>query len=351
HRGGQRRRHRGGELVSELLAEWREVLERVRENLRPRPLENLNLKLLALALAFGLWSLVTADVSVPHIVSNVPVRLENVPADLSIAEPFTDTIDVQLQGASVRTRDLAPGALAPRIDLFGAHAGQNVIQLVADDIPAPLGVQVDSIEPSEITIYLEERVRRELPISPVLEGSPAEGYEIVERSVDPETAVVTGPRSRVFGLTGISTDTVNVTGRRRTLARTVAVRSPDPLVEVRGRSTAELTIRIDEISVNTEVTGIPVELENRRYRTAINPDTIGVVLEGPTSVVSDLDADDVRAVIDLAGLEPRPEDYRIEPEIRFASEEVAERVAVLALNPQRLIDVRVYPQPAEEGDE
>lgn len=330
------------------MREWREIVDRVLESLRPRPLENLNLKLLALALAFGLWSLVTADVSVPHVVSGVPVQLENVPADLAIAERFTDTIDVQLRGASIRTRDLAPGALAPTIDLVGAHPGENVIQLDPADIPAPLGVQVDRINPSQITIYLEERIRREIPISPVVEGSPAEGYEIVERRIEPQTTMVSGPRSRVAGLTSISTETVNVTGRRQTVSRTVAVRSPDSLVEIAGIATARLVLEIDEVSINAQIPGVEVEVENRRYRTAINPDVVEVTVRGPVSLVNELGAEDFRAVVDVGDLEPRPEDYRVELQIRLASEDLAERVEVLALNPQRLIDVRVYPQPPED---
>lgn len=311
--------------------------------LRLRPLDNLNLKVIALVLAIVLWALVP-DTSVPHIVRGVPVLLENVPTELALAEPFTATVDVLVTGTVLRTRDLLPGELSPRIDMFGAFAGDNVITLEATDIPAPLGVRVDSIQPAQIRVLLEDKIMAELPVSPVVEGNPAPGFELQDAEVVPDAVRVSGPRSAIEQLTSVSTEVISVTGRRETLTRAVTVVPDDPLVRVEGPATVDLTLTIEEIPVTAQVEEVEVMIVNASRRVAVNPPTIGVVLRGPPSVLDTLTTANIIATIDASGLEPRAEDYRLEPTIQIVPEEVARRVEVIALTPQRLIDVHVFDQ-------
>ncbi len=315
--------------------------------LRFRPFGNLNLKLTAIALASGLWALVSIDVSVPHIVSGVPVRVESIPDDLALAEPFTQTISIQVRGATARTRELVAGELSPRIDLFGAFAGEQVIRLVADDIPAPLGVTVERIVPETVSIQLEERVRRQVPISVVVEGSPRSGFEIADKQIDVATAEVSGPRSRVEALASIPTETINVTGRSESVERRVTVLSPDPLLRIESAPIVQMTIVIVESTARAEIAGVGLEVVRARTRVDLNPNEIGVYVSGPASVVASLMAVDFRAEIDVEGLDPRAEDYRLEPSIEFTRDGLAEVITVEWVTPQRLINVHVYDLPVE----
>jgi len=316
-------------------------------SLRFRPHQNLNLKLLSLVLAIGLWSMVPSATA-PTVVRGVPVRLRNIPAELALAQPFEAEIEVWVSGSSLRTRDLSPGELSPIIDMFGAFAGDNTITLTSSNIPTPLGVRVVSIDPARLRVVLEERVRAELPINAVVEGSPAEGFEIIDKVVEPATAAVTGPRSRVEALQDVSTETVSVAGRSEPLVREVAVVTDDPLVIVEGAGRVRLAIDIEETPVVSEVNGVVIELVNLRYRVDINPQQIGVVLRGPPSLLQQLVPGDLVAAIDVGGLAPRAEDYRIEPRVAFRDAELAARISILTLTPQRRIDVHVYDQPASQ---
>lgn len=310
-----------------------------------RPLDNLNLKIIALVLAIVLWSLVP-DTSVPHIVRGVPVLLENIPAELALTEPFSATVDVLVTGTVLRTRDLLPGELSPRIDLFGAFAGDNVITLVSGDIPAPLGVSVDSVQPAQIRVVLEDKLMVELPVNPVVEGTPADGFELYEASVDPGVVRVSGPRSAIEALSSVSTEVMSVAGRRDTLTRSVAVVADDPVIRVDGPQSVRLTLTIEEIPITAQIEAVEVVVVNSSQRVAVNPTLIGVVLRGPPSVIDTLSPENIVATIDAANLTPRAEDYRLEPTIRLVPEEIAGRVEVIALTPQRLIDVHVYDGPA-----
>lgn len=308
---------------------------------RPRPFENLDLKVIALLLAIGLWSLVP-DNSVPHVVRDVPVTLENIPAELALSAPFEATLDVAVRGTVLRTRDLFPGELTPTIDMFGAFAGDNIIGLTPEDIRAPLGVTVERVDPAQLHVLLEERVRAEVPVNPVVEGNPASGYELYEASVEPATVEVSGPRTAIEALQGVSTEVISVAGRRESLEREVEVATGDPLVTVTAPRRVRLILRIEEVAVTAQIEGVRIAAANARGRVAINPESIGVVVRGPRSAVEQLTAADIRAVLDVASLTPRGEDYRLEPQVAIVRADLADLIEVIALTPQRRVDVHVF---------
>ena len=310
-----------------------------------RPFDNLPLKLVSLALALGLWSVVP-DADVPHIVSSVPVQLQNIPSDLALLDPAALTVEVTVRGMPARTRDLTPGQLSPQIDMFGAVVGDNVITLDASDMDRPFGVSVERIDPPRLRIQLDEKVRVDLPINAVVEGSPATGFDIGDKIVEPATVSVTGPASRVAELTSLSTEIVNVAGRREPVTREVAVLTDDPLVTVDERDRVTMTIVISESAVPRRLDGITVEIVADEYRVVVNPGEIGIVLRGPPSLLDALGPADIVARLDASDLAPRAEDYRVEPQIEFADTSLSDRIEIMAITPQSRIDVHVYDQPA-----
>lgn len=311
-----------------------------------RPFENLPLKLISLAMALGLWSVVP-DSDVPHIVSGVPVQLENVPTDLALLDTASLTVQVTVRGMPARTRDLTPGQLSPRLDMFGAVFGDNVITLSANDIDPPFGVSVDRIEPSQLRFQLDERVRAELPINAVVEGSPAEGFDISDKIVVPTMVSVTGPASRVTELTSVSTEILNVAGRRDSITREVAVLTDDPLVSVDEPGRVTMTIVITESAEPRQLDGIAVQIVTGQYRVVVNPAEIGIVLRGPPSLLDSLGPEDIIARLDASELAPSAEDYRVAPQVEFADPALADRIEVMAITPQSRIDVHVYDQPVQ----
>lgn len=311
-----------------------------------RPFDNLPLKLVSLAMALGLWSVVP-DSDVPHVLSGVPVQLQNIPSELALLDTASFTVQVTVRGMPARIRDLTPGQLAPRLDMFGAVFGDNVITLSADDIDPPFGVSVDRIEPSQLRFQLDEKVRAELPINAVVEGSPAEGFEISDKIVVPTMVSVTGPGSRIAELTSVSTEVINVTDRREPITREVAVLTDDPLVAVDPSGLVLMTIVIAESAVPGQLDGIVVEIVTDQYRVVVNPGEIGIVLRGPPSLLESLVPEDIIARLDASDLAPSDEDYRVAPQVEFVDPSLSDRIEVMAVTPQSRIDVHVYDQPVE----
>jgi YbbR domain-containing protein len=208
-------------------------------------------------------------------------------------------------------------------------------------------VTLEEVDPSEIRVTLEPREEKYVPVSPVVAGEPAPGFEVVGRSTSPQAALISGPRSAVAAMQRIETATVDVSGRRESFTQRVPLAPRNRLIEVRDQSqrTVDLRIEIVEQPVTEQFDGVQVEVINNRYQVQVNPSALGVALSGPPSVLAQIDPEQMRLVIDAAELEPQEDDYRIEPAVRFEQTELGERVEVVAMYPQRVIDVHIFREP------
>ena len=320
------------------------AFRRIFKAIDPRPDKHLKDKAIAVGLALMVWVAVNVEEAVPEIFEPVPVVLENLPPDLAIAGDYTQTISVRARGSQRDLSNLTQGRLSPRIDLTAASGGQNVFQIIPEDLNAPSGVQIERIDPAEITIVLEDSLEKYVVISPVTSGEPAAGYEIVGRSTEPEMTRVSGPRSVVEAIERIETSTVDVRGRNESFTQMVTLLSGNTFLELREGREVNLQVDILEQPVTINFEEVPVEVINAQYQVAVNPDHLTVFLRGPPSLLELIDLEILRLVIDAAELAPQAEDYLIAPSIDFAQEGLGELIELVTTIPQRQINVHVFDQ-------
>ncbi|MGD8331596.1 MAG: CdaR family protein [Acidobacteriota bacterium] len=326
------------------------TLSRVLRAIEPHPGEHFKDKIIAVSLAFLVWFAVNSEQSTLYDFQDVPVRLVNLPDNLALAADFQDTLAIRVSAVQ---RDLerlrsAPGLLSPEIDLSDARAGENIFPIDDREMNVPAGVSIVSVEPPQVSIVLEQREEKLVAVSPVISGEPVAGFEVAGRSTDPEAVMVSGPRSVIDALERVETAVVNVSNRSETFTETVPLSIGNRLVQLPQRRTVQLHVDIAEKPINEQFDGVEVVVINNRYRVAVNPQQLGVVLSGPPSVLNRLDATQIQLVIDAAELEPSPDDYRIEPTVRFSDPEIGDTVQVVALYNQRVVNVHVYQQLARQ---
>jgi len=315
--------------------------------IEPHPGEHFKDKAIAIVLAFLLWFAINSEDTYSQVFQAVPVDLANQPVDLAIAGEWDELLTIRVSGPRRDLEDLTAGQLSPVIDLANAVSGENVFQLLADDIAAPAGIQVERIEPAQVRILLEERRELLVPVSPVTSGEPAAGYEVTGKTTDPEVAWVSGPQSLLEALEYVPTDTVNVGGREESFSQTVPLLPGNRLIELSQGRTVEVSIEIREQATNAPFDGVQVVVINTEYRVEWNPQQLDVILRGPPSLLAQVTAENIELVIDATGLMPNPstEDYKIEPQVRFSRPELGEQIELLTTSPQRVIDVHIYDQP------
>ncbi|MFQ5777505.1 MAG: CdaR family protein [Terriglobia bacterium] len=124
--------------------------------LRQLLLHNWWLKLLALALAYGLWWAVTQG---PVVEMGMwgPLELRNVPAGIKVEGEFPAPVYLHLRGPERQLHALQPEKLGVVLDLSGATAGNQRFRLDVGSVEVPPGIEVLRIVPAEVQLTLSPR--------------------------------------------------------------------------------------------------------------------------------------------------------------------------------------------------
>lgn len=124
--------------------------------LRDLLLHNWWLKLLSLALAFGLWWGVTQG---PVVEMGMwgPLELRHVPEGMQVKGEFPSPVYLHLRGPERKLHALEPERLGVVVDLSGATVGKHLFQLNAQSVEVPPGIEVVRIVPAEVQLELAPR--------------------------------------------------------------------------------------------------------------------------------------------------------------------------------------------------
>ncbi len=101
------------------------------------------------------------------------------------------------------------------------------------------------MDPNRFTIVVEPRQERSLPVRVVLTGEPAAGARHLAPEVRPTRARVSGPSSRVRGLSELIAE-VSLDGHARTFEELVQVTAEDPLVQVVQPNLVTVVVPMEE---------------------------------------------------------------------------------------------------------
>ena len=159
----------------------------------------ITLKIAALILGLVLW--VYANLVVPPMLRrnvNVTVTYRNLPMLLKVS-PTNPVVEVSLSGTR---RDFILAGNEPAsafIDLVNLQPGGAVFQTRVITQP---GLSVVSIKPTQIEISAERLIRKEIEITPEVQGRPADGFTHEPVMIRPSKVTIEGPREIVESITG-----------------------------------------------------------------------------------------------------------------------------------------------------
>jgi len=209
-----------------------------------RLFQNLALKVVSVILAALLWLIVSGEQTVERVL-RIPLEYTNIPAQLELVGEPPTVVDVRVRGSSGALGRLSSGELAAVLDVRAPRPGQRLYHLTGSDVRAPFGVDVVQVTPSSLALFFERSSTKTVPVLPVLEGQPAEGYIVEKVTADPSKVEIVGPASSLKDLTSAVTEAVSVDGATTTVVESVTVGPADPAVRLRGpQTTAQVTVAI-----------------------------------------------------------------------------------------------------------
>jgi len=178
----------------------------------------------------------------------------NPPSSDVILYDRVEKVRVGVRGQSNEIIQLSPFTVEVVVDVPPGRRGTTDVTLGSSNVRfRALGdFEVISIEPNHFTIQVEPRAVATVPVEAELVGEPAAGARAEQVEVRPAWAEISGPESRVRGVSRLKAP-VSLDGHARSYADNVAVVSPDPLIRVQpSRVVVEVTMQEPELSISVE---------------------------------------------------------------------------------------------------
>jgi hypothetical protein len=142
-----------------------------------------------------------------------------------------------------------------------------------------------SVDPPEVSLELDQKISKYVPLTPSFQGYPESGYEMVSYTLTPAQVVVDGPQRLMDGLSELSTDFIELGGRSDDFTAVVRIMNRDPLLLVRGDGTTEFRGLIRNLILIRSFENLPIRLRGLREDliTTVTPGTASIRIEGPQS--------------------------------------------------------------------
>jgi len=203
--------------------------------------ENWPAKVLSIALALILF--------VFHEMSTLTTRTIIVPltvetnAALTPGSDYPRNVRVRLRGESEGVKAILDSDIEAYID-FSKHESEGQYRAPVQIrrkgsalIPEPLEITVN---PLEISVNLDRRVNKTIPLGASIQGNAADGFELVSYSVSPDAVTMSGPSRIIEALNDVKTDPIDLEGRQNDFYVMVNIANPNPLLlSIRGDAYAE----------------------------------------------------------------------------------------------------------------
>jgi YbbR domain-containing protein len=240
----------------------------------------------------------------------------------SDAQPALDPITVKVRGLP----DDVDSVTSVDLDANLSGARNNTVTIVGDlvgrtDGGNPVSVQVTPSRASATFRIEQTFVQRTIGITPSLSGQPAIGFRVANVTIDPPTVTVTGPKSVVDSIQGISTEAVAITNARTSVTQ---VRQVDRIPNVASDlSTVLVTVEIRPIDCGDQSTacGSTVFVVAAAFAppppatlVVVVPDggySVQARVSGPLDALSKVKLSDIKATISLANATVGTQPYAV----------------------------------------
>jgi YbbR domain-containing protein len=139
---------------------------------------------------------------------DVPIGYMNLNPEMEIVNASVNTVSLKLSASAALMRAIRPEQLQVNLDLGNAKLGENAFLITSEDVSLPPGIELKSVTPSEIFVYLDDIVSKELPVQVDWVGQLPDDLIMVSATVQPERVKVLGGQQALESLSTIYTEKI-----------------------------------------------------------------------------------------------------------------------------------------------
>jgi YbbR domain-containing protein len=240
----------------------------------------------------------------------VPIEavLQPLPSGLDAGEPVLELETAVVSGP----QSVVEGVVAVRAEIAIDATGVDVNELVPLIAVGATGQLLGDderieVEPALVRVRVPvftDRRTKSLPVTPVITGDPAAGFEVASVSVDPIVVNVEGDANDLAGLERLDTVAVVVTGASSEVSQEVGLVLPSG-VQALGRGTVEVTVELRPVTATrTYEAGLVLVGERPDSRYELSTDRVLVTIAGSVAELDRLANTSLTLNVDVTDLEP-----------------------------------------------
>jgi YbbR domain-containing protein len=259
------------------------------------------LKILSLLLAVALWFAVSGEERTETTL-NMALEMVNMQHNLMVTSEVPPAIQVRIVGPRSIVNSLSQSRLSETLDLTGYKAGRHTFYLGPNSLALPRGVQVIRIQPNPIHLTLAATMTQDLPIRPILENKPPEGYEVISAKTKPARVKVRGPYPELAELNFLPTVPIDLSHMKEHTIIATDLDFKNLHLSLKEQVPILADIDIGPKTITRTFSRVPVPIEPRVKK--VSPAKVTLTIKGPWPVVHNLKADDLKPRLDLKNLSP-----------------------------------------------
>ncbi|MDR2245620.1 MAG: hypothetical protein LBE17_02930 [Treponema sp.] len=250
---------------------------------------NWHVKVLSVALAVILFVFHRTSLLENRFFS-APLRIEKMSGNLVHASSYPRMVRVTLRGEANSIYPILEDDIDVYLDL-SKYTAEGVYRVPVQVRREGTALGVDpleiSVDPPEVSIELDRKISKYVPLKPDIQGELAEGYELVSRTLTPTQVVVDGPLRRMSGLSELYTGVIDLGGRSEDFTVTVHIINRDPLLIIRGDGITEFRGLVRQYIMIRSFEGLSIGIRGLSgdFEGTVAVETGNIRIEGPQSEI------------------------------------------------------------------
>ncbi len=246
----------------------------------------------------------------PIVRKTVSVRVEepagSMPTGLSLGTQSLSVQQVEVEGAQSAVAKVAYAQALVRIDASGLDFNDNVDLVAVDAAGAAV---TGSLQLDPRTVHVQIQIGSQLrtqsvPVSPVITGAPAAGYNVSAIDISPPIVGVRGQADALALLHGVAaTKGISIAGATADVSVKVALNLPSG-VDAPGVTTVAVVVHLQSQGSSRTVTvGVAPDGARPDLIYTLSTPSITVTIGGATAALDAFDTSTLTATVSVASLD------------------------------------------------